>query len=298
MLHITCRPKTWREVVGNKDTVAYLQSKVDDPNRPHAYLFAGASGCGKTTLARIFAQELGCEGSDFSEVDVAHYRGIDYIREIRQTMNLAPMMGTCRVWLMDEVQKMTGDAQNAFLKALEDTPAHVYFMLATTDPQKLIKPLLNRCTPCSITKLTDDELSRLILRTHKRTAGKNIDSEILSQICTFAEGTPRTALVLLEKHLSNPEAPIEAITADSKEIIDLCRALLKKQSWNVVKKVLAELKGKEPEDIRRAVLGYAAAVMLKADDAQALVILDVFKDPFYNSGWPGVVWACAVCVQK
>jgi hypothetical protein len=143
-------------------------------------------------------------------------------------------------------------------------------------------------------------MGRLVLRTYRRAVGKEgtVDKDAVAQICEVADGCPRQALVLLEKHIANPDAPIEALNQDSKEIIDLCRVLLKRQSWTTVRKVLTELKGQDHEDIRRAVLGYATAVMLKEDNAQALLLLDVFKEPFYNSGWPGVVWACAVCVQK
>lgn len=300
MLHITYRPQSWREVIGNADTVKYLEAAVDNPNRPHAYLFHGPTGCGKTTLARILAAELGCEGSDFAEVDVADYRGIDSVREIRQQMHMAPLMGRCRVWLLDEAHKMTSDAMSALLKALEDTPSHTYFMLATTDPKKLLPTIQNRCTPCPVERLEYEQMGKLVLRTYRRAVGKEgtVDKDAVAQICEVADGCPRQALVLLEKHIANPDAPIEVLSQDSKEIIDLCRALLKRQSWATVRKVLTALKGQDHEDIRRAVLGYATAVMLKEDNAQALVLLDVFKEPFYNSGWPGVVWACAVCVQK
>lgn len=300
MLHIIHRPKTWKEVIGNENTVKYLQSAVENPNRPHSYLFYGESGTGKTTLARILAAELGCAGSDFIEVDVADYRGIDSIREIRQQMNSAPLMSKCRVWLLDEVQQLGNVAQPALLKALEDTPAHTYFMLATTDPKKLLPTIRNRCTPCPVEKLEYEQIGKLLLRVYRRAVGKGleIDKDAVMQICEASDGCPRQALVLLEKHIANPDAPIEILNQDSKEIIDLCQALLKRQSWGKVRKILVELRGKEPEDIRRAVMGYAAAVLLKTDNPQALLLLDIFKEPFYNSGWPGVVWACGVCVQK
>lgn len=299
MLHIKCRPNNWNSVIGNKDIVQYLRSSTDNPDRPHAYLFTGPSGCGKTTLARIYAQEIGSSGSDLTEIDVGDFRGIDTIRDIRQTMVMSPMVSSKRVWILDEVHRLTGDAQAALLKALEDAPKTAYFILCTTDPQKLLGTIINRCTPVRVFPLTDDEMLKLLGRILRTIGNAIVKQEILLEIVDVAKGCPRQALVTLEKHITNPEAPIASLGMESKEIIDLCRALLKKQSWRQVVKILGDLKGQDVEEIRRAVLGYAAAVMMKGqDDPQALVLLDVFKDPFYNSGWPGVVWACAVCVQK
>jgi len=271
---------------------------VDNPNRPHSYLFFGPSGSGKTTLARIFAQELGSSGSDLTEIDVGDYRGIDSIREIRQSMGMTPMVSASRIWILDECHKLTGDAQSALLKALEDTPPRTYFMLATTDPKKLLPTIINRCTPCQVCLLNEGEMKKVILRA-ARTVKGHVTDEAMEALVDVAQGTPRTALVALEKYLSNPLAPIQAVTEDSPQLVELCRALLKKQSWKTTSKLLGALKGTDPEDLRRAILGYAAAVLMKgSDDGQALAILDIFREPFYNSGWPGVVWACCLSVQK
>jgi DNA polymerase-3 subunit gamma/tau len=300
MLHIKYRPNHWNQVVGNLDTVNYLKTVIDNPERPHSYLMTGPSGCGKTTLARILAAELGCAGSDFTEIDVGDYRGIDSVREIRQAMSLTPMVSSCRVWLLDECHRLTSDAQAALLKALEDAPKYAYFILATTDPKKLLPTILNRCTPCPVKPLTEEEMKRLLTRAARgENRAKDLTQEVVDSIIEVADGAPRAGLVVLEKYLANPDAPIVSLGESSKEIIDLCRLLLKKQSWRTVSKTLQALKGQDAEEIRRAVLGYCAAVLLKgADDPQALALLDIFREPFYNSGWPGVVWACCLSVQK
>lgn len=196
-------------------------------------------------------------------------------------------------------QKLTGDAQSALLKALEDAPKYSYFILATTDPQKLLNTIINRCTPCPVKTLTESEMEKVLLRA-ARTVKFKLSREAIDSLIEVSNGTPRAALVALEKHIANPEAVIEDASEASKEIKDLCQVLMKKQSWKAVAKVLVLLKGKTPEeDVRRAVLGYAAAIRMKgSDDAQALVLLDIFKDPFYNSGWPGLVWACSLAVQS
>ena len=298
MIHVTYRPDHWNQVIGNGETVSYLSKEVENPGRPHTYIFTGPFGCGKTTLARIFARELGCKGSDLSEIDVGDYRGIDSAREIRQTSAIGPMMSPCRVWILDECHKLTSDAQSALLKVLEDTPSYAYFLLATNEPTKLLKTVLSRCTPCPVRTLTEEEMRRLLFRA-ARSAKVTLPDEVVYSIMDVANGIPRTALITLEKYLTDPTSPITGVTENTKEIIDLCRALLTKQPWSGVAKILQGLKNEDAEDIRRAVLGYATSVLLKGkENAQALVLLDVFREPFYNVGFPGVVWASSICVQK
>lgn len=291
------RPSNFRAVIGNQDTVKYLESEIENDDRPHAYLMHGQTGCGKTTLARIFTKELGCSGSDYVELNSADYRGIDTIRDLRSMTHNAPMESDCRVWVIDEVHKLTRDAQEALLKTLEDTPKHVYFILATTEKQKLLPTLLNRCSPCPVNPLNSDEMEKLLTRVSK-SIKFTIDQTTMDAIVDVSDGIPRVALVLLEKHIANPKAKIESITESSKEIIDLCRLLIKKASWKEVSTVLKQLKGQDAEGIRRAILGYAASTILNGFNQQALLLLDVFKDNVYDSGFQGIVWACAVCLQK
>ena len=151
------RPQSLDEIYGNKAVVKSLGSVLNKKEVPPAFLFTGNSGCGKTSLARIAATQLGCTGHDFKEVDSADFRGIDTIRGIRRQMRLKSMSGI-RVWLLDECHKMSGDAQSALLKALEDPPSHVYFMLATTDPQKLLKTIRNRCVHFEVQPLGNSEI--------------------------------------------------------------------------------------------------------------------------------------------
>ena len=137
-LPIKYRPTVLKDFYGNQVLKSALGAilKRDLEDIPHAMLFIGSSGCGKTTLARIVASKLDCVDAEFYELNSADVRGVDTIREVSKNMKYSPMSGSVRIWLFDEVHKMTNDAQNAMLKMLEDPPDHVYFMLATTDPQK------------------------------------------------------------------------------------------------------------------------------------------------------------------
>ena len=132
------RPKSFKTFIGNQKTIEAVQGILD--GRTHSFMITGPTGCGKTTMGRIIAKELQCLGDDFCEMDSADFRGIDTIRNLRKQIQYRPIEkdSKCRVFLMDEVHKLTGDAQAALLKNLEEPPDHIYFILCTTDPQKVI----------------------------------------------------------------------------------------------------------------------------------------------------------------
>jgi DNA polymerase-3 subunit gamma/tau len=290
------RPSSFNEIKGNQQVISVLESMLGDLKTcPQVFLLHGPTGCGKTTIGRIIKDRLGCVGEDFKEVDSADFRGIDTVREIRRNAQYSPMFGSCRVWLIDEVHKMTNDAQNALLKFLEDTPKGVYIILATTDPQKLLNTIRGRCSEFQLKPLNEIEMKRLLKRTVIREKEKLRD-EVYEQIIQDSQGLPRNALQILEQVLRVPEEKrleiAEQTAAEQSQTIELCRALMKRAGWKEVSSILRGIKDQEPENIRRAVLGYASAVLLKKDDPLAGMILEEFFEPFYNTGFPGLVQAC------
>jgi DNA polymerase-3 subunit gamma/tau len=297
-LHIKHRPRGLKAFYGNWDTVTALGALLEKPQEdvPHAFLFTGPSGCGKTTLARITANGLGCNSGDFKEIDSADFRGIDTIREIRRQSNYKPLNGACKVYLLDEVHQLSKDAQNALLKALEDTPEHVYYILATTEPQKLIRTLVNRCTNFTVGPLPLARLVRLLRQTAE-TEGKEIPSDIIDKIAMGCQGSPRAALVMLDRVIElAPEdmarINIEALAEEEdEEVISLCRAIIKKRPWPEVAQILQGLRDKDPENVRRAILGYYTTVLMGENALLGFMVMDCFREPFYDSGYPGLVFA-------
>ena len=289
------RPASLDYFEGNTDMVASFREILerDKEDIPHAHLFTGPSGCGKTTLARIFASAVGCADCDFTEVDSADFRGIDTIRDIRSQMNLMPMGGDVQVWLLDECHMLSGPAQEALLKALEDTPKRVFFLLATTVPQKLLKTIRNRCTPFEVQPLTDKRMYRLLKRVSK-VEELDIPEPVLERIIADSLGSSRMALVILDKVRGLPQAKMlkaaESAAAAENEVIELCRALIRGDDW---KKIAAILKGldADPENIRRVVLGYCQSCLL-GGRGDAYDLMDCFREPTYNIGMPGITMAC------
>lgn len=298
-LYLDYRPQTWDEIVGNEETVSSLQNMLKKGNVPHTYLFVGGSGCGKTTIARILANDLGCNGNDYREINAADFRGIDSVREIIQSAKYKPLEGKTKVYMIDECHKLTTDAQNAMLKILEDTPDHVYFILATTDPQKLLATVKSRAVQYVMNPLSDMEMMRLLKITIKKEK-ESVDKEVLEQIIQDSMGHPRAAMNILEKVLNTePEERLEAAKAmaeQTNESIELCRCLLSNSGWKKCAAILQGLKGQEAESIRRVVLGYAQSVLLKGDNDKAAMIIEQFMEPLYDVGFPGLVFNCyAVC---
>ena len=299
MLHIDYRPKTLDEMVGNEATVEALQKILDKPDkkRPRSYLFTGPTGTGKTTLARILAREMGATGiRDFHELDAATYRGIDSIRSLKEMMMKVPM-GDKVAFLLDEAHRLTGDAASALLKVLEDTPSHVVFILATTDPDKLLPTILNRCVRFKTKKLDEDEMFALLRGVVKK-EGTKVPKDVLVQIAESCGGSPRHGLQILNKVIDlDPDSMgemVENYRDREAKVIDLCRALFKgEKSWLKICSILADLKGVEDEEgIRRAVLGYCGSILGKERHAKSYIVIDYFSEPFYNSGWAGLLKAC------
>lgn len=198
--------------------------------------------------------------------------------------------------------KWTNDAQNAMLKLLEDTPKHVYFILCTTEPQKLITTIKSRCQEFQVLPLTDIQMKGL-LRSIVKGEEESLEVEVYEQIINDSQGFPRKAIQILEQVLSVPEESRLTIAkqtaAVQSQAIDLCRALLKKSSgWKEVSGILAGLQEQDPEDIRRMVMGYCKNTLLKADNERAGLVLEHFVDPFYNGGFPQLVLCCYLIMKN
>ena len=297
-LAVKYRPTSLKEMIGNKATVKALDTVLSRKKEdiPHAFLFTGLSGGGKTTLARIVADRLGCLGTDFTEINSADFNGIDTIRELRMKSQFAPSMGSeSRVWLLDEAHALSGKALEAMLKLLEEAPSHVYFILATTEPEKFKPTVRNRLATFNVSPLTDDEMETLIKKVCKAEK-KEIKEEVIDQIIESSNGSARACLSILDTVIDlDPKEQLkqaERKEEENKAIIELCRALMaKKPSWKAITTILRGLK-EEPESIRYAVLGYANACLLKSDNPKAYQIIYAFRDNFYDSKKAGVTSAC------
>jgi DNA polymerase-3 subunit gamma/tau len=303
-LHLDYRPATLDEIIGNESVKDSLSSIFARKDRPHTFLFIGPSGTGKTTLGRIVKNMLECSDSDFIELNSANTRGIDTIRELSQNCHYSPIDGNVKVYLLDEVHQQTKDAQHAILKLLEDTPSHVYIILCTTEPEKLLKTIHTRCTTYQTKPLTEKETKALLCSVLKKEKVSDFSDKVLNEIIRVSEGCPRQALVILDQVIDILDetaafSAVSSFSSEEAEVIDICRALFKNENWNTVKgKVKAVIQNVEPEKIRYAILGYMQAVLLNKADDRASMLIDLFSENTYSSGKAGLVNSIYLATKK
>jgi len=299
-LHTDYRPNTLEDFIGNRTVKSSITNLLKKDNPPHTYLLTGPSGCGKTTLARILANQLNCEGFNLKEINCSNQRKLEDARDIINKTRMKGLGGGNKGWILDEFHlfgeggnSSKNKPQNSLLKVLEEPPQHCYFFLCSTDPQMILSTIRSRCTELEVEKLTSKSCKQLLSSTCKK-IGADVPDDVLNQIAKNSDGMPRQALTILEKIVDLPErqmlrAAKQELNVESKSI-DLCKALIARNSWGKVSKILKGL-NEDPETIRRNVLGYASSVLLNGKES-AYLIMDAFREPFYNTGKPGLILAC------
>lgn len=211
------RPRSFDDVVGQRHIIRTLKNAIEQNRIAHAYLFCGPRGTGKTSIAKIFARTLNCTGEkkpcmecencrlslsgshpDIIEIDAASNNGVDEVRSLIDKVGYAPMEGKYKVYIIDEVHMMTSGAFNALLKTIEEPPAHVIFIFATTEPHKVLPTILSRCQRYDFSKVAlPDIVSRL--KTVCQQEEIQIDDDALDLIADLADGGMRDALSILDQ---------------------------------------------------------------------------------------------------
>ena len=198
------RPQTFNDIVGQNHIVSVLKNAIDKDQISHAYLFYGSRGTGKTSIAKIFANEVNGneiyqkENVDIIEIDAASNNGVDEVRDIKEAIKFLPTEGKYKVYIIDEVHMLTTAAFNALLKTLEEPPAHVIFILATTEIHKIPATILSRCQRFEFKNLSQEQLiDRLKYISEKESLV--IEDAAIEKIATLAKGGLRDAISILDQ---------------------------------------------------------------------------------------------------
>lgn len=195
------RPQSFKDVIGQDHVVKVLENSIKLGTISHAYLFAGTRGTGKTSVARIFASEIGTAPQDLYEMDAASNRGIDDIREIREGVNTLPFESKYKVYIIDEVHMLTKEAFNALLKTLEEPPAHAVFILATTEIEKLPETVVSRCQTFTFKKPNQAMLRESTTATAKK-EGFTLEPAAADLVAMLGDGSFRDTHGILQKVIS------------------------------------------------------------------------------------------------
>lgn len=201
VLYRKYRPQKFSEVLGQDHITETIQKAISLGNIAHAYLFSGTRGTGKTTIARLLAQEIKTSLNDLNEIDAASNRGIDDIRELREAVTVLPFESQYKVYIIDEVHMLTKEAFNALLKTLEEPPKHVIFILATTEIEKIPDTILSRCQTFTFKKPSLEILKKSILSVCKKEALK-LENGAEDLIALLGDGSFRDTLGILQKVIS------------------------------------------------------------------------------------------------
>lgn len=306
-LYTKHRPKTINDLAGQEDIVKIIRGYGQ--KIPNAIIAIGGSGTGKTSTLRILSRMVGVDpetnATDYQEINCGDVKSpLDTIQEIRQGMTLTGLQGHNRVYLLDELQAFSRSrfSMEAMLKTIEDGPNHTFFFLGTTDPQKILKTILNRCHKLTFKAIPDGALTDLIKRVAK---AENLDLEerLIDKIVDASAGSARTALVELEKIAGlEPKDRMAAVgrAGAEKGGYDLAKELLPFQgqaNWAAIASLLEDVKDEDSESIRLIVLGLARSALLKGGNNPrgilASRVIDRFELNMYgNDGRAILANAC------
>ncbi len=248
-LYRAYRPQSFKEVQGQDHIVRVLEAAIKNKKIAHAYLFVGTRGTGKTSVARILARELGVSDKDLYEMDAASHTGVDNIRELREGVNVMPFDSPYKLYIIDEAHMLSKGAWNAFLKTLEEPPAHAIFVLATTERDKVPDTIQSRCEVYTFKQPSREVLVQVISDVAKQ-EGYTLDTAAAELIALLAEGSFRDALSTLQKVLTVSKdkridaAEVETVTGAPRgeTVRQILKALSEKNAETALKSIRSAVK--------------------------------------------------------
>lgn len=294
------RPTEWGAFIGNEPVITTLKNTLD-ARRSHAFLLHGGSGFGKTTLARLAASHLGAKEQNIREIDGATYTGIDAMREVTEGLKYRPFSAGSKVIIIDEAQALSRPAIQSVLKVIEEPPEWLFWFLCTTNVARIPETIRTRCTILELKPLSTSQLSKL-LDAVAYAEEIEVPAPVIDLCANEAYGSARQALAYLGQTLhcktrEEASAAIGRYMVETDKVFALALALWNRDRWDVVAKLLAEVKDEDPESIRHRVRALATTNILKGNEkiaADYMPLLDEFLVPMDRvNGISPIIVACA-----
>ncbi|WP_302226214.1 DNA polymerase III subunit gamma/tau [Veillonella magna] len=304
------RPKDFTDVVGQKQVSETLMRAIREDKVAHAYLFSGPRGTGKTSIAKIFARAINCEkgptdhpcnectsckqilegrSMDVLEIDAASNRGIDEVRALRESAKFMPVEGRKKIFIIDEAHMLTNEAWNALLKTIEEPPAHIMFIFATTEPEKIPVTILSRCQRYTFRRITAQDITEHLLHVAEG-SGIQLDPKAARLIAVHADGGLRDALSILDQCSGMTDDVITIAHVESmiglvskKWVIDMVSHIMHGDGAAMLLAIQSALsEGRDTKQMVSALTEHLRALLVAKvmPAAEELQIYDSFKDDF------------------
>lgn len=304
------RPKDFTDVVGQKQVSETLMRAIREDKVAHAYLFSGPRGTGKTSIAKIFARAINCEkgptdhpcnectsckqilegrSMDVLEIDAASNRGIDEVRALRESAKFMPVEGRKKIFIIDEAHMLTNEAWNALLKTIEEPPAHIMFIFATTEPEKIPVTILSRCQRYTFRRITAQDITEHLLHVAEG-SGIQLDPKAARLIAVHADGGLRDALSILDQCSGMTDDVITIAHVESmiglvskKWVIDMVSHIMHGDGAAMLLAIQSALsEGRDTKQMVSALTEHLRALLVAKvmPEAEELQIYDSFKEDF------------------
>lgn len=278
-------PKDLNDLLANENNKTILQGFLKQKEIPQSYLFVGDRGCGKSLTALLLAKQLNCQ-DNIQVLDCITDRGIDNIRKIIESSQYRTLDNNPKAYIIEEAHQLPTLSQEGFLTCLQKPPKNTYFFFTSTEESKIIKTISSRSKKLTFEKVAIRELYPYLIDISIK-ENNGISKTVARRICETSNGHIRDALSILEivlqfkdenKQLEMAGKEIE----EDKTIIDLCRLLLKSNSWNEISILLKQLQKENTESIRKIVISYMGKVLLDNANVKVAMIIEALESPIYD----------------
>ena len=278
-------PKNLNELLANENNKTILKGFLNQKEIPQSYVFVGDRGCGKSLTAKLISKQLNCQ-DNIQVLDCITDRGIENIRKIIDNCQYRTLDNNPKSYIIEEAHQLQTLSQEGFLTTLQNPPKNTYFFFTTTEESKIIKTITSRSKKLTFEKVSIRELYPYLIDISIK-ENNEINKTVARKICETSNGHIRDALSILEIVLQFKDENKQLEVAgkeleENKTVIDLCRLMIRSNSWQEITDILKQLQKENPESIRKVIINYFSKVLLDKADIKSAMIIEALQIPIYD----------------